>query len=142
MKVCKGNWKVPKGKNKNISLKTAKRKAGKLLTAAINEIALEETELIKNKDGEDVMVSKVYALAQLIWKSSLGYKKITLEGVTAEEITFPPSLAHQNILLDRMIGKVSDDKSTKKEEKGKLADKVSEEAIKRINNIGGVGGKK
>ncbi len=135
MKVCEGNWKVPKGKNKNISLKTAKRKAGKLLTAAINEIALEETELIKNVDGEDIMVSKVRALARQIWKSALGYKKITLEGVTAEEIIFPPSLAHQNILLDRMIGKVSDDKSTKKDEKGKLADRISDETVKRINKL-------
>ncbi len=126
---------MPPKKNKNISLRTAKRKAGKLLTDAINEIALEETELIKNADGEDIMVSKVRALAYLIWKSSLGYKKATLEGVTSEEITFPPSLAHQNILLDRMIGKVSDDKSTKKDEKGKLADKLSEEAAKRINKV-------
>lgn len=134
MRVCEGNWKLPKN-NKNTSLRTAKKKAGKILTDAINEIAKEKTECIKNEDGEDIMVSKVQALARLIWHSALGYSKMVLEGVTSTEINFPPSLAHQNILLDRMVGKVSEDKSPKKDEKGKLADKISEESVKRINKI-------
>ena len=135
MKVSNGNWKMPRKKNKNISLRTAKKHAGKILTDAINEIAKEETEFIKSEDGEDIMVSKAVALARLIWKSALGYTVTTIEGITAEEIVHPPSLAHQNILLDRMAGKAATSEPPKGDKKSKLADKVSEEAVKRINKI-------
>lgn len=126
---------MPSKKNKNISLKTAKKKAGKILSDAINKIALEETELVRNTDGEDMLVNKAEALARLIWKSALGYTVKTIEGVTSEEIIHPPSLAHQNILLDRIGGKVAPAEPIKNEKKSTLADKLSEEAAKRINKV-------
>ncbi len=113
-----------------------KQRAGKILTDAINEIAREETELVKDADGEDIMVSKAYALARLIWKSAFGYIVTTIEGVTSKEIIHPPSLAHQNILLDRMAGKAATSEPPKKDNKETLADRISEEATKRINKIG------
>ena len=127
---------MPKRENKNIGLQAAKKKAGKILSDAINKIALEETESISNADGEDVMVNKAEALARLIWQSALGYTITTIEGVTAEEIIHPPSLAHQNILLDRIGGKVAAAEPIKSDKKSALADKISKEATKRINKIG------
>ena len=133
MRVLGGNWNMPK--KRNVSASTAKKRAGKILTDAINEIAKEETELVKNAGGEDKMVNKAEALARLIWKSALGYTLTTIEGVTAEEIVHPPSLAHQNILLDRMAGKAATSEPPKGDKKSKLADKLSDEAVKRINKI-------
>lgn len=127
---------MPNKKNqKNSSLRGAKKKAGELLTSAINKIAQEETELVQI-DGEDKIVMKAEALARLIWKSALGYSISVIEGVTSTEIVHPPSLAHQNILLDRMAGKAATAEPVKQDKKSKLADRVGEEAAKRINAIG------
>ncbi len=126
---------MPKKRNRSSNLSGAKTKAGKILSDAINRIAKEETESTV-LDGEDVMITKAHALARLIWKSALGYTITTIEGVISKQILHPPSLAHQQILLDRMEGKVAAAEPEKKEDKSELADRLSKEAKNRINKIG------
>ncbi|HDY87906.1 MAG TPA: hypothetical protein ENH82_07325 [bacterium] len=125
---------MPKKRNRSSNLANAKTRAGKILSDAINKIAKEETETAM-LDGEDVMITKAHALARLIWKSALGYTVTTIEGVASKQILHPPSLAHQQILLDRMEGKVAAAEPEKKENKSELADRLSKEATNRINSI-------
>ncbi len=125
---------MPKKRNRSSNLAGAKTQAGKILSEAINKIAEEITEC-EEIDGKDIMVTKAHALARLIWKSALGYTITTIEGVTAKHILHPPSLAHQQILLDRIEGKVAPAEPEKKEAKSELADRLSKEAKNRINEI-------
>ena len=126
---------MPKRKNRSSNLARIKTKAGKILSAAINMIAKEETE-VAEIDGEAIMITKAEGLARLLWKSALGYTVTTIEGVAAKEIIHPPSLAHQQIILDRIEGKVAAAEPEKKENKSELADRLSKEAKNRINKIG------
>jgi len=122
---------MAKGKSK--TLKGAKGKATKLLSKFIEEIAGEKTEL-EIVDGEDKIITKAEALSRLIWKSALGYKEQQLDGVKLKEINHIPSLPHQQIILERMEGKIlAEVKPDKLEDK--TVDRVSEEIAKRINKI-------
>ena len=58
---------MPKKRNRSSNLAGAKTKAGKILSDAINRIAIEETEST-TIEGEDVMITKAHALARLLWK--------------------------------------------------------------------------
>ncbi|GAI05551.1 unnamed protein product [marine sediment metagenome] len=49
------------------------KKAGMLLSQFVRDIALEKTQLEKNIDGEDKMVSKAEALARLILEANIQY---------------------------------------------------------------------
>ena len=110
-------------------------KAGQLLSKWLRQIAEEETEFIKDNDGEDRMVTKAEAIARLIWKKALGYSKTEI--IKGEKIIthYPPDRAMINMLLDRIEGRapMSTDMGKKKRS---IADKVSEQGTKRITNAG------
>jgi hypothetical protein len=113
-------------------------KAGQLLTRYIKEIANEETEVSPDSQFPK-MITKAEALARLIWKHALGFKdkEINDKGVETE-IRVKPSLAHQNIVLDRIEGKIgvvgdSGEGGTP------LHQRVSAEGRKRINSLTGGG---
>lgn len=109
--------------------------AGKLLSKYLTEIAAEETELGKDLDGGDVMITKAEALARLIWKMALGYKEevINKSGLLAK-LNHRPDKPAMGIIFDRLEGRVAQSVA---ESPNKLstADRVTEQAKKRINDI-------
>lgn len=122
---------MAKGKPK--TLRSTKGKATKLLSKFIGEIAKEKTEL-EVINGEDKLITKAEALSRLIWKSALGYKEQKLDGVKLIEIDHAPSRVHQQIILERMEGKIIAEVKPDKEDGGTV-DKVTKEVTKRINAI-------
>lgn len=118
--------------------KAHRTKAGQLLSKWLRQIAEEETEFIKDNDGEDRMATKAEAIARLIWKKALGYseKKINSKGVEVIE-NHPPDRTMMSMIFDRIEGRapVSTDMGKKKRS---VADKVSEQGAKRIKDAGGV----
>ncbi len=120
------------GKKKN--LRGAKIAAGKLLSSAIAKIAEEKSEMV-TIDGVDVIVSKAQAFARLVWKAALGYTDISCEGDGTTSIIHSPSLAHQQMIIERMEGKAAASEPIKKSQKNKLVDKITDEVAKRINDL-------
>lgn len=117
--------------------KAHRTKAGQLLSKWLRQIAEEETEFIKDDDGEDRMVTKAEAVARLIWRTALGYSEVKIENGKEITTNYPPNRAMMNLLLDRIEGRapVSTDMGKKKRS---VADKVSEQGAKRIKDAGGV----
>ena len=112
-------------------------KAGQLLSQFIRVIALEETEFVKDADGNDRMVTKAEAIAQLMWKKALGYKEsITHDDGTVEERIYPPDKWAIDRLWDRMEGRAPLMNPDKKDRRT-IADRVSEQGVNRINKIAG-----
>lgn len=116
--------------------KAHRTRAGQLLSKWLREIAEEETEFIKDDNGEDRMVTKAEAVARLIWKKALGYseKKINSKGIEVTE-NHPPDRAMMSMIFDRIEGRapVSTDMGKKKRS---VADKVSEQGKLRIKQAG------
>jgi len=114
-----------------------KIRAGKLLSNYIRLIAEEETEFIKDVDGEDKMVTKAEALARLIWKKALGYKEINIVKDLPVETTYHPDKYLMGLLFDRMEGRAP---ITVGDSDGKMttAERVSEQGKKRIESAGGI----
>jgi len=114
-------------------------RAGMLLSKYIKEIADEPTEFIKGEDGDDRMATKAEALARTIWKLALGYDETVIKinkGGERSEIIKPhgPNSTYVGIILDRTEGRaplMADGKDGKLD----IADRVSQEAKNRINNI-------
>lgn len=124
---------MARGKKK--SLHGAKIQAGKILSGFITVIASEKTEMV-TVDGADDIVTKAEALARLTWKSALGFKEKVLNGVVYEDIIHPPSLAHQQIVWERMEGKAAPaSEPIKPKKKDDATSRVSNELAKRINAI-------
>lgn len=110
-------------------------KAGQLLSQFIRQIALEETELVKNDDGEDRMASKAEAIAQLMFKMALGYTEIKVEDDgTKTRIIHPPSRWAIDRIWERMEGRAPL-MNPEKGNKRTIADKVSEQGKKRSNKL-------
>ena len=116
-----------------------KTKAGMLLSKYIKSIADEQTEFVKDDDGDDRMATKAEALARVIWKYALGFDETIVKtnsngvGIEAKKHT-KPNTVYIGMILDRTEGRaplMADGKD------GKLnvADRVSQEAKNRINNI-------
>jgi len=119
------------------NLKSAKSRAGKLLSGYIRKIAMEQTEFIQHPDKGDVMVSKAEALARIIWKNALGFTSVDKEKVGGKlvetEISVPPDFRYIQLVYDRLEGKtVGQDKAEKPQRS--LADKVTEQGTKSINS--------
>lgn len=110
-------------------------KAGQLLSQFVRSIALEVTELDKNADGEDKMVSKAEALARLMWKRALGYTEIKVgDGGIKTEVIHLPDRTMMAMIFDRMEGRAPLMNPDKKDRRT-IADKVSEQGKKRSNKI-------
>ena len=112
-------------------------KAGLLLSKFLRSISEEETELTKNADGEDKMVSKAEAMARLMYNMALGYTETTTTDEGKEFKTYhSPDRALMALILDRVDGKAQSqaDSTTKQS----IPDKVTEQGVNRINKAGGV----
>lgn len=109
-------------------------KAGQLLSQFVRSIALEQTELIKDADGEDRMASKAEALARLMWQQALGYTKHKIINNILTDIEHPPDKMLMGMIFDRMEGRAPLMNPDKKDRRT-IADKVSEQGKKRINKI-------
>ena len=119
----------------------AKSKVSIMLTKLLREIGDERTEFFDKDAGlvgpdagqrkERVLISKAEALARKIWAMALGKK--TDESILETGI---PDRSAASLIFDRLEGKakpVADDPGKKKVT---AAEKVSEQAKNRINNIG------
>lgn len=124
-----------KKKEKKLSSRGTKIKAGMLLTQFIKSIALEQTELIRDpKTGEDKMVSKAEALARLVFKKALGYTEQIAEEGNLVDIKHAPDRTMIALLWDRMEGRAPLMNPDKKDRRS-IADRVSEQGKKRSNKI-------
>lgn len=101
-------------------------KARTLLSKYIKEIADENTEAAT--DGQ--MMTKAEALARWVWKAALGY-------TDENDKVHGPDKTCVNIILDRMEGKAAMGTEKDKGQKASLADRVSEQATKRLNVLAG-----
>lgn len=113
-------------------------KAGQLLSAYLRSIAEEVTETIKDpKSGEDRMATKAEALARLIWRDALGYTETQIVKGERIEVARAPSRAAASMLYDRVEGRAP---ASMGDDSGGVtaADKVTEQATKRIAKAGGI----
>jgi len=109
-------------------------KAGQLLSQFIRSIALEETEFVKDANGEDRMTSKAEALARLIWQRALGFTEQKVINKILTDIEHSPDKMMINMIFDRAEGRAPLMGSDKKDRRT-IADRVSEQGKKRINKI-------
>ncbi len=111
-------------------------RAGKLLSSFIRDIAEEQTEFAKDPDNvEDRMVTKAEALARLIWKRALGYSEIrTDKDKVPVTYVIPPDKGCMSLIFDRMEGKAPA-ALDEGDEKLSVAERVSEQGKKRINEV-------
>jgi hypothetical protein len=108
----------------------AKSKMGKMLSEHLRLIGDEQTEFLKDADGDDTMISKIEMLARKVWAMALG-KKVA-ESCLESGV---PNASAANTIFDRLEGKakpVADDPSKKNIT---AADKVTQESKNRINEI-------
>ncbi len=113
----------------------SRTRAGKLLSSYIRQIAEEETEVVKDpKTGDDRMASKAEGLARLIWKKALGYTEQKVESGKLVDYYFHPDKYLMGLLFDRMEGRAPLNVG-EGDEKITVAERVSEQGKKRINNI-------
>jgi hypothetical protein len=92
--------------SKKKSDKGSKVAAGQILSKFLRTIAEEMTEFEKNKDGEEVIVSKAESLARKIWKAALGYTETTVEtgGKRVNHIHTPDKVL-MGLLYERLEGR-------------------------------------
>lgn len=123
------------GKKKSPKTERGKlTRAGQLLSQFIRDIALEETEVV-TIDGEDRMASKAEALARMVWKRGLGFiEKVKNEQGVLVDVKHAPDRVYVGMLWDRMEGRAPLMNPDKKDRRT-IADKVSEQGKKRLNEI-------
>ena len=116
--------------------------AGKLLSKFIREIASEicDDPVIKAKGEEAVMLTKAEAIARYIWKMALGYSEEVEIYKDGAKIGIRPEYHRPdkwaiNMIWDRMEGRVGQADVKGGSDKASLADKVSEQGKKRLDNI-------
>jgi len=124
---------------------TTKAKASRLLTQFIREIAEENHEdpLIFGKGIDDArMITKAEALARYMWNAALGYKqkvevldKVTGQVIGDKEVIHFPDKTYVTMLYDRLEGRVPTVEIKDEDTKATVADKVSGEGKKRLNNL-------
>lgn len=123
---------------KKLTERGLKIKANKLISQFLGQIAEEQTEFAKDDCGNDQMVSKAEALARKMWKMALGYKEEHIEDDGSKTIIHhPPDRVMMSLLFDRIEGKAPLSTAM---DKGKrtIADKVTEQGKKRIEQAGNV----
>lgn len=120
---------------KKKSERGVKTAAGLILSKFLRQIAAEMTELEKNSDGEDVIVSKAEALARRMWKIALGFTETEVRtGGKRVEVIHSPDRGLMALLLDRLEGRAPlmfSDTSKKN-----ISDKVDDQAKSRIEKAG------
>ena len=124
----------PEPKKKKNTLIGDRSRAGIMLSTKLREIAQEETEFIKDPEG-DRMVTKAEALARLMWKMALGHttKVETADKGTIETI-HAPDRGMMQLIWDRMEGRASP-ANENLQKKRKLPARVSEANKQRLNDM-------
>lgn len=123
----------PEKKKKQNTLLGDKIRAGVVLSTKLREIAQEETQFIKDPEG-DRMVTKAEALARLMWKMALGYKETEIKANGVVETIHGPDRGMIQLIWDRIEGRatpVNDNLQNKR----KLPDKVSDANKQRLNDM-------
>ena len=126
----------------------AKRKtketANRLLTRFLDSVSREETELVEDPDSGARMASKCEAMARLMFKMALGYKETVEQDIVKEgkktgvidiEVIHKPDKQMIALVYDRLEGKAVPAEDASKH-KSSIADKVSNEGVKRIEQAG------
>lgn len=132
---------MPKG-TKEKSEHGKKTVAGRLLSKFIREI-LNETHddpLIKAKGEDAVMVTKAEAIARHIVKSALGYveqEEVWKNGqmLGIRDVIHKPDKSFIHLVLDRMEGRVGPADLKSGSDKASLAEKVSAQGKKHLDQI-------
>ena len=126
-------------------MSVTKAKASRLLTEFIRQIAEEthEDPLITGPAIDDSrMMTKAEALARYMWKAALGYKqkvevidKTTGRVVGDKEVIHTPDKTFITLLYDRLEGRVPTVEIKDEDTKATVADRISSEGKKRLNNL-------
>jgi hypothetical protein len=107
--------------------KEIKVPTGAILSKYLRSLALD----IETQDDHGDPITKAAALAQLVWKSALGFKE--LDPKTGKETRFPPDWRAIDILYNRIEGKIP---LAVVEDQGRsLTEKVTDLGKARINSM-------
>lgn len=116
--------------------------AGKLLSKFIREIANEthDDPVIKARGEDAVMLTKAEAIARHIFKLALGYveeEDVFVKGVKTgiKPVHHKPDKWAINMIWDRLEGRVGAADLKAGSDKASLADKVSAQGKKRLDQI-------
>jgi len=106
----------------------SKAKAGRLLSQFIRKIAAEATVPVADAAAKDGirMETRAEALARKIWKMAEGY-------VDGKGKVHPPNKDMIAIILERMEGRVPTIDAKDRTPKASVAERVSEQAKKRMS---------
>ena len=112
-------------------------KAGRLLTRFLKQIGEEETELVKDDNGEDRLASKMEACARNMWDIALGATYQTEDPVTKEAVDHKrtPDKGMMSLIFDRIEGRAPN-AVTEADETLSVADRITEQGKNRISSIG------
>lgn len=109
-----------------------KRRAGKLLSTFVRQIAQEKIA-VEVEEGESRMITKAEALARQIWQRALGRFK-TVDPKTGKIASVPPDKDMIHLIFDRSEGRVGsfEDESKKAES---IPDKISRINKRHLNKL-------
>ena len=127
---------VPRMKKKNLKDKLEagdKKRAGRLLSTFLREIAQEKTEILSVEGGVPKQVTKARALAAQIWRRALG-TYVYIDPVTDVTKQPPPDKQMIELIFDRCEGKVgTHDEEVKKD--ASVPDKISQANKENLNKL-------
>ncbi|KKN71211.1 hypothetical protein LCGC14_0422540 [marine sediment metagenome] len=110
-----------------------KKRAGRLLSTFLREIAQEKTEILSVEGGVPKQVTKARALAAQIWRRALG-TYVYIDPVTDATKQPPPDKQMIELIFDRCEGKVgTHDEEVKKD--ASVPDKVSQANKDKLNKM-------
>ncbi|GAF70030.1 unnamed protein product [marine sediment metagenome] len=112
------------------------RKAKRLITHFLREIAEEETETVC-VEGEDRMVTKAESLAREMWRMALGWNEVRITAEGPKDIEHKPDKGMMAAIIDRTEGRAVPATGVGKPART-IADKVSEQGVDRIAKAGNV----
>jgi len=102
--------------------------------------AIEITRLIRERgnefhtvDDEGNPLTRLQALALLVWKKALGYTEV--DGKTGAETVHSPDRGFITMIYDRLDGKMAPAVADTGKKKATLSDKVAEQSKRRLNQM-------
>jgi len=118
-----------------------KKKPEDLTPKGIKRVAtVEITRLIRERgnefhtvDDEGNPLTRLQALALLIWQKALGYTEI--DGKTGTEIVHSPDRGFITTIYDRLDGKMAPAIANNGKKKATVADRVEEQSKRRLNQM-------
>jgi len=126
------------------NLTEEKKKATRLLTKWVRQIAGEESEVQQDTPADAPrMITKAEALSRLMWKMALGYAEVLQDKINGQlvenTVVHAPNSGMIALLYDRMEGRVP--LASEPEHAGRTtSEKVTEQSRNRINAAGKIKG--